>query len=593
MAFKLRPYQKQAVDATITHFRASDDPAVIVLPTGAGKSLVIAELARMAKQHIMVLTHVKELVEQNHAKYESYGTKAGIFSAGLKRKETEHQVTFASVQSLCPNLDKFQQAYSLLIIDECHRVDSNQVDEDSSNQYHQVIKHLSQLNPTLKILGLTATPYRLSQGWIYQYHHYGFVRSDQNKLFKHCIFELPLRLMIKQGYLTEPKLVDASIAEYDFSSVKVNNQGQYNNQQVNDLLARHPRVTQSIIEQVLQLAETRKAVMIFAATVQHAKEITSYLPDKNTALITGNTPLSERDNLIHQFKQQKLKYLVNVSVLTTGFDAPHVDFIAILRPTQSVSLYQQIVGRGLRLYKNKKDCLVIDYAGNGIDLYHPEVGSVKPNSDSVPVMIPCPLCQFGNTFWGKVDDNGHIIEHYGRRCWGITDETTKQQCQFRFKYKLCNQCNEENDIAAKYCQHCQHAIIDPDEQLKDALKLKNAMVIRCAELILESHSKANTLKLSYFDEEGLELNEYFDLSNKKQLKLFNQLYGKRHKQGTEPRTFSSVTSVLKAQNCLTKPDFVIAKQIKQKNKAAQQNKLWRVTERLFDYQGRYRKANQL
>jgi DNA repair protein RadD len=98
---------------------------------------------------------------------------------------------------------------------------------------------------------------------------------------------------------------------------------------------------------------------------------------RDVALITGETPGPERDALINAFKEQQFRYLVNVSVLTTGFDAPHVDLIAILRPTESVSLYQQIVGRGLRLAPGKTDCLILDYAGNPHDLYSPEVGTRK------------------------------------------------------------------------------------------------------------------------------------------------------------------------------------------------------------------------
>ncbi len=117
-----RDYQQEAVSATIKHFQKSNASAVIVLPTGSGKSLVIAELARLANRKILILTHVKELVEQNHQKYESLGLTAGIYSAGLKLKETQHQVTFASIQSAARNLDDFTDAYSLIIIDECHRV---------------------------------------------------------------------------------------------------------------------------------------------------------------------------------------------------------------------------------------------------------------------------------------------------------------------------------------------------------------------------------------------------------------------------------------------------------------------------------------
>ncbi|MFG1489779.1 DEAD/DEAH box helicase, partial [Oceanospirillum sp. HFRX-1_2] len=232
MPFTLRPYQQEAVDATIKHFRKSNEAAVIVLPTGAGKSLVIAELARLARRKILVLTHVKELVEQNHAKYQSYGLTGGIFSAGLKRRESEHQVTFASVQSVSANLDQFQHEYSLIIIDECHRVSG----EDTS-QYQRIIEQLRENNPALKVLGLTATPYRLGMGWIYKYHYRGFVRSEKDKPFQHCIYELPLSYMISRGYLTKPDLVDAAVAQYDFSALVQNSFGEYAEKDVNQLLS--------------------------------------------------------------------------------------------------------------------------------------------------------------------------------------------------------------------------------------------------------------------------------------------------------------------------------------------------------------------
>ena len=249
------------------------------------------------------------------------------------------------------NLEKFKDEYSLVIIDECHRISDN---DDS--QYSTIINQLKQSNRDLKVLGLTATPYRMGMGWIYRYHYRGFVRSDQDRPFQRCIYELPLSYMINRGYLTKPHLIDAAVAQYDFSALPQNRFGEYVEKDVNQLLSNNQRVTRSIIEQVVTLAEKRRAVMIFAATVAHAREIEGYLPEQETALITGETHLMERDFLIQQFKQGDLKYLVNVSVLTTGFDAPHVDFIAILRPTQSVSLYQQIVGRGLRLYDGKEDC---------------------------------------------------------------------------------------------------------------------------------------------------------------------------------------------------------------------------------------------
>ncbi|MGO1501437.1 MAG: DEAD/DEAH box helicase [Marinobacter sp.] len=585
--FKLRPYQQEAVDATLKHFRKSDDSAVIVLPTGAGKSLVIAELARLARRKILVLTHVKELVEQNHAKYQSYGLTAGIFSAGLNRKENRYQVTFASVQSVSANLDQFSDEYSLLIIDECHRVSG----EDTS-QYQRIIELLRQQNDSLKVLGLTATPYRLAMGWIYRYHYRGFVRGsgeEQDKPFAHCIYELPLSYMINRGYLTKPELVNAAVAQYDFSALSQNRFGEYAEKDVNQLLSKHQRVTRAIIEQVVELGVERRAVMIFAATVDHAREITGYLPEHQTALIIGATDQNERDLLIQSFKQRQLKYLVNVSVLTTGFDAPHVDFIAILRPTQSVSLYQQIVGRGLRLDEGKEDCLVIDYAGNSVNLYHPEVGEKRPNPDSEPVQVFCPGCGFANIFWGKTDSESRVIEHYGRRCQGLLEPAEEngaaaqnerpEQCDYRFRFKECSHCGGENDIAARNCQQCKKAIIDPDDQLRDALKLKDAMVIRCAGITLSSDS--SKLRITYHSEDGEELRESFDFSKLAQRNVFNKLFGRRLANSQAPQAFSRVEEVLEIQALLPAPDFVIAR--KQKH-------YWQVQDRIFDYQGSYRKA---
>lgn len=398
MIFTLRPYQQEAVDATLNHFRRHKTPAVIVLPTGAGKSLVIAELARLARGRVLVLAHVKELVAQNHAKYQALGLEADIFAAGLKRKESHGKVVFGSVQSVARNLDAFQGEFSLLIVDECHRIG-----DDEESQYQQILTHLTKVNPHLRLLGLTATPFRLGKGWIYQFHYHGMVRGDEKALFRDCIYELPLRYMIKHGYLTPPERLDMPVVQYDFSRLQAQSNGLFSEADLNRELKKQQRITPHIISQIMEFAATRKGVMIFAATVEHAKEIVGLLPAEDAALITGDTPGAERDVLIENFKAQRFRYLVNVAVLTTGFDAPHVDLIAILRPTESVSLYQQIVGRGLRLAPGKTDCLILDYAGNPHDLYAPEVGTPKGKSDNVPVQVFCPACGFANTFWGEND----------------------------------------------------------------------------------------------------------------------------------------------------------------------------------------------
>jgi len=582
MSYILRPYQQEAVERTVAHFRKTDNAAVIVLPTGAGKSLVIAELARIAKQKILVLAHVKELVEQNAEKYLSYGLQASIFSAGLKQKSLSHQVTFASVQSLSRNLSQLNEHYSLLIIDECHRVS-----DDENSQYLKIIKTLKEYNPKLKVLGLTATPYRLGIGWIYHKHYHGFVRGSEASPFKQCIFELPLRYMIKNQFLTLPKEVDAALSHYDFSSLKSDSFGRFNQDDLNTLLKANTRATQSICSDILTLSETRKGVMVFAATVRHAQEVLSYFPQQSSALITGDTPTHERDEMIRSFKSKQLKYLINVSVLTTGFDAPHVDFIAILRPTESVSLYQQIVGRGLRLSEGKKDCLVIDYAGNGFDLFYPEVGNKKADSDNEPVQVLCPGCGFANIFWGKTDSQGKVTEHFGRRCQGLLeDETDSSQCDYRFRFKECEQCGAQNDIAARVCQSCDATLADPDDKLRAALNLKDALVLRCSGLSVQAlNSNSSVIKLTYFDEDGASCDEIFDFSNSKARYIFNKQFGVRSSQGRVPIEYQTAREVIADELNLTAPDFVIARKSKKYG--------WKVADKLFDYKGNFRKANQL
>ncbi|MDQ9093533.1 DEAD/DEAH box helicase [Pseudoalteromonas haloplanktis] len=583
MTYVLRPYQQEAVDRTVAYFRTTSEPALIVLPTGAGKSLVIAELARIAKQKILVLAHVKELVEQNAEKYCSFGLEASIFSAGLKQKSLMQQVTFASIQSLSRNIEQLNAHYSLVIIDECHRVSG-----DKDSQYEKVILALKAHNPQLKILGLTATPYRMGIGWVYHRHYHGFVRGDKSSPFQECIFELPLRYMIKHHYLTPPREVDAAISHYDFSALQSDSFGRYTGDDMNQLLAKNSRATKAIMQQVIEYSEQRQGIMIFAATVLHANEVYGYLPAQQAALITGDTPNAERDQIIMAFKQRKLKYLVNVSVLTTGFDAPHVDFIAILRPTESVSLYQQIVGRGLRLSEGKTDCLVIDYAGNGFDLFYPEVGSKKGDSDNVPVQVQCPGCGFANIFWGKTDSQGKVTEHFGRRCQGLLedDDGLKEQCDYRFRFKECEACGAENDIAARQCQTCHEVMADPDDKLRAALNLKDALVLRCSGLSVNSlASNEQIIKITYYDEDGASCDEVYDFAKPAARYAFNKQFAKRTAQGQTPVEYKSAQQVIAAQLQLVAPDFVIARKSKKYG--------WKVADKLFDYQGNFRKANQL
>jgi DNA repair protein RadD len=443
------------------------------------------------------------------------------------------------------------------------------VPDDDNSSYRQVISHLREQNPGIKILGLTATHYRLGQGFIYQYHSRGLVRSEEPRFFKFCIFELPLRYLLEQQYLTPARVLDAPLLSYDFSGLKPTAAGYFREEELAAVINSAIRVTPQIIEQVTHYAKERKGVMIFAATSNHAREVLSYLPAEQAALILASTPASERHAIIQAFKNQQLKYLVNVAVLTTGFDAPHVDLIAVLRPTESVSLYQQIVGRGLRLAPGKTDCLILDYAGNMYDLHLPEVGAPPPVSGAELVTVPCPLCNFANTFWGKTDSRGLVLEHYGRRCQGFdrSDLHYIQPCGYRFKAKYCPECGADQDIAARQCSQCQTVLVDPDKKLQDALKLKDALLNQ------PDNQGKGRLKVSYIDLDGQQLHEFWPLGSKAQRQRFGQIFVPPHlTDHHRPFDLSSVSVILAQQHRLQPPAAVIARK---------DGRFWRLRDKLF------------
>jgi DNA repair protein RadD len=573
--YRLRDYQQTAVDNVVKYFKKKRAPAVVVLPTGAGKSLVIAELARVAKGRVLVLAHVKELVEQNYEKYISHGLSAGIFSASLGKKDRSHKAIFGSVQSIARASDEFFDDFSLLVIDECHRVA-----DEGATQYQEVIKKLRERNPGICILGLTATPYRLGLGWIYEFSQTGEIKTEQPRFFKQCVFELPLSYMIKNKYLTAPVKVDIPVTSYDFSELSEKDR-MYTVAEVEEILKTQKRLTPFIIKNIMDITQRydRQGVMIFGASVRHAEEILSYLPPEDCRLVVGDTEMAVRNQTIQDFKQKKFKYLVNVSVLTTGFDAPHVDVIAILRPTESNSLYQQIVGRGLRLSDGKKECYVLDYTGMGHDIYAPEVSEKRPAKDAVPVNIPCPQCGFENVFWGYADSDGEVLEHFGRKCKGAAQDPATYEitpCGFRFRLKLCHSCGAENDVTAQACEKCKAALVDADAKLKQAKLSKNAHVLTPDRITFDERLDKNSnpyLEIRYYDYDAQYISEAHFFSNPTSIKKFNINFLRSHLKRPELAfEFMTPKDVIKYQRLFRLPAFVIARK---------QDKFWKITEKVF------------
>jgi DNA repair protein RadD len=572
--YHLRPYQNEAVAATLEHFRLENSPAVIVLPTGAGKSLVIAELARLAQGRVLVLAHVRELVEQNYGKFAATGLEAGIFSAGLERKDNSQKTIFGSIQSVARAPGNFFQDFSLLIIDECHRVST-----EGETQYQQVLARLQAANPKIRVLGLTATPYRLGFGWIYEYHLQRKIQqTSESRFFKKCVYELTTRQMIRAGFLTLPVRIDAPVAAYDFSSLKLHGIS-YFQAEIEKLLRDQKRITSVIIENIVELSRDRAGVIIFTSSVSHAQEIMRYLPPFVAALILGDTESRDREEAIAAFKARKLKFLVNVSVLTTGFDAPHVDVIAILRPTESASLYQQIVGRGLRLSPEKTDCLILDYTGQDHDLFSPVIEDHRPSSRAVMVDVVCPQCGVTNAFWGIKNEEGELEEHFGRKCKGAVEDPHTgevEPCGFLFRFKRCDQCGTENDIAARSCWACHAVLVDTDQKLKEAMALKDAHVMHVDSMFFKkSRDKkgSDRLEVQYFDADANVLKEYFYLDSVESRRAFFHNFARMHLRLPEMNLdVHSIEDVLALKDRYRAPLYLIARK---------RERYWAVREKIF------------
>jgi len=384
---KLRDYQQRAIDMLYDWFREHDtgNPC-LVLPTGAGKSLIIASLIHNALQQwpetrVLMLTHVKELLEQNAEKMRAVWPNApmGIYSASLRQKVLYESITFAGIQSI-HNKSRLLGHVDLVFIDECHMVSNEQ-----QGQYRKFLAELTAINPALRVVGLTATPYRLGQGMIHE---------GDDALFCDLIEPVTIEELVHGGYLSplQSKRTDTAI---DVSEV-----GKRGGEFIAGQLERAvdtDETTSRIITEVMQRASDRESWLFFCTGVNHAMHMAEALnlAGVTAACITGATPKGERERTIADFRAKRIKALTNCDVLTTGFDAPDIDCLVMARPTMSPGLYVQMAGRGMRLKSHAANCLVLDFAGN-VKTHGPITAVAPPNKrrkgEGEAPTKDCPQC---------------------------------------------------------------------------------------------------------------------------------------------------------------------------------------------------------
>jgi DNA repair protein RadD len=384
----LRPYQSEAIDATLKYLGEGDGNPLIVLPTGTGKSIVIAEFCRQILQQwpdskILIVTHVRELIKQNYDELKNLWPEAaaGINSAGLKKREFDPSIVFCGIQSVYKKASGFTKV-DLVLVDEAHLIPRK-----TNTMYQKFLNNLKIMNPHVRVIGLTATPYRLDSGLLH---------SGDEALFDGISYEADLKDMVEQNYLTrlvskQPK------TRLDVSQVGIRG-GEFIPGELEKAVNRAD-VNESVVREIMAYGADRKSWLIFCSGVGHATNVSEIVRRYGVSCETifGDTPTAERDRIVREFKQGKIRALASMGVLTTGFNAPAVDLLAILRPTQSTGLYIQIMGRGMRNHPGKDDCLVLDFAGNiarhgPVDRVNPKKPR-KSNGEGVAPTKTCPKCQ--------------------------------------------------------------------------------------------------------------------------------------------------------------------------------------------------------
>lgn len=388
MPLKLRDYQQEAVNSIFDHLRNGGKNPLVVMPTGSGKSIALSEFIRDAMcnkgaKKVLVLVDSKELVAQNEKALKKIWPEArtGIYSAGLNQRDLHQPVLFCGIQSI------YKRAFDIckvdiIIIDECHMIP-----RETHTRYGKFLKDISLANPRVCLVGFTATPWRLDSGSLV---------SGEDALFDKIVYDTDINKLIDEGYLS-PVISKGGIEKINLENVHTR-MGDYVPKELAEA-ADDEKLIKSAIDEVIKYGERRESWLIFCAGISHANHVTEELKTRgiDAAIVTGDTPHSERDKIVNGFKRREIKCLVNVNVFSKGFDAPCVDLLILLTATRSVVRYIQMVGRAMRICPGKENALILDLGTNiermgPIDAVDPPKAKQKGEGNGEAPCKECPQC---------------------------------------------------------------------------------------------------------------------------------------------------------------------------------------------------------
>lgn len=347
--FPPRPYQAKGIAANLDYLLSDVNyNAFALYPTGAGKSVVMANTIKELPYQSVILQPSKEILVQNVAKYQSYGYEAGVYSASAGTKTIGH-ATFATIGSVVKKPHLFRNVRYILI-DECHLVNA------ADGMYNYFIKSL----PKAKVLGFTATPYRLSSAA--DGSMLSFINRTEPRIFHEMIYCVQNNTLFDAGYLS--KLVYYSFNLIDASKLTLNGNGSDFTDASLRAYYRSENIPTKIANFANNLLKKRRNLLVFCSLLDEAAAVAKNVP--GSVVLDGKTSDAMREKILSQFTAGIIKCVINVGVLTTGFDYPALECVLLAKSTMSLSLYYQIFGRGFRTdpLKVKKDCWLVDLGGN-------------------------------------------------------------------------------------------------------------------------------------------------------------------------------------------------------------------------------------
>lgn len=524
MSLILRPYQRAAVDGLYEYWNEGGGNGLIVVPTGGGKSAINATICReLLSQYrdlrIGCVTHVKELISQNAQELIGLWNQApvGIYSAGLGRRDQQSRILFMGIQSVYNKVGLLGD-FDLIIVDEAHLIP-----RDTNTRYGKFFAAARKRVPDMRIIGLTATPYRLDSGRL---------DKGDDRLFDDVVYDCSVRDLIRDGYLS-PLISPVTLAQIDTSKVHVRG-GEFVERELADAAM---DIVDAAVAEIVEKGQERQGWLIFAVNVAHAEQVVKAVKDRGISceMVVGTTPKGERDSIINRFKRRQIRCLVSVGVLTTGFNAPHVDLIALLRSTLSTGLYVQMVGRGFRLAHGKDNCLVLDFGGNV--RRHGPVDDVSPRGAGM-----------------KRDRE--------------EDEEEGKAAKDEVRAKECPQCDQIVGLGVTMCPHCGH--IWPDEAPRHDAHAEQVAILS-TENTPPEWIEINDVRFSIHEKEGsppsLRATFYFGLAESVRTFLCfgHQGYARRKalqfwsEAGGGPQQPANAEEALARSHELTHPSAVLVK----------------------------------